>query len=205
MQSWPLTLPAKATKAKTRLPSKASLQWPFAVAGDIPRLVIRLNLKQIRPYHCSVSLATSLNDASSLWYSPLKILQRAFWSNTLVLSHSLCNSPQWSLSPWAIRNIFWHFVAPHALQNLANRITHCTYYVTIYGKKALFQQLFSHNVALFSTGGGAQKSQNTQEGLKIDTRIFLSVEGGPQHTFLFYFEPFFLGRDFCVRSLSSTT
>ena len=56
----------------------------------------------------------------------------------------------------------------------------------IYGKKALFQQLFSHNVALFSTGGGAQKSQNTQEGLKIDTRIFLSVEGGPQHTFLFY-------------------
>ena len=78
-------------------------------------------------------------------------------------------------------------MAPHALQNLANRITHCTYYVmTIYGKKALFQQLFSHNVALFSTGGGAQKSQNTQEGLKIDTRIFLSVEGGPQHTFLFY-------------------
>ena len=77
--------------------------------------------------------------------------------------------------------------------------------MTIYGKKALFQQLFSHNVALFSTGGGAQKSQNTQEGLKIDTRIFLSVEGGPQHTFLFYFEPFFLGRDFCVRSLSSTT
>ena len=63
-----------------------------------------------------------------------------------------------------------------------------------YGKKALFQQLFSHNVALFSTGG-AQKSQNTQEGLKIDTRIFLSVEGGPH--FSFYFEPFFLGRDFC--------
>ena len=95
-------------------------------------------------------------------------------------------------------------MAPHALQNLANRITHCTYYVTVYGKKALFQQLFSHNVALFSTGGGAQKSQNTQEGLKIDTRIFLSVEGGPQHTFLFILSRFFLVEIF-VRSLSSTT
>ena len=93
------------------------------------------------------------------------------------------------------QHIFWHFVCT----SKSGKSHHSLHIICddIWCKKALFQQLFSHNVALFSTGGGAQKSQNTQEGLKIDTRIFLSVEGGPQHTFLFYFEPFFLGRDFC--------